>query len=355
MGVPALEFVDAVHSYGRFGSVRGVSFSVAAGEIVCLLGPSGCGKTTLLRLASGLEQPTGGEVRLGGRRMGAADLLVAPEKRSIAMVFQDYALFPHLNVLQNVVFGLKSLSPKERYRQARTTLEQIGVLDLAERYPHTLSGGQQQRIALARALATRPEVMLMDEPFSGLDATLRQDVRWETRRILKEQGAATVIVTHDPEEAAQMADTIILLQEGRVVQQGSPEDFYFSPLNAFSAAFFGGTNQCAGRSDGEQVECVFGRLKVHSNKGPVQCIVREEAFVFDEVVRQGDSRDWPAFEAEIIDSRIVRGRREVAFRVVGDSETGRAFRASCDCLQYPPSGKRLRAQINPRMVFVFGG
>ncbi|MBP0649592.1 ABC transporter ATP-binding protein, partial [Mycobacterium tuberculosis] len=192
------------HAYEAIPSVRGVDLSVAAGEIVCLLGQSGCGKTTLLRLVAGVERPTEGRIAIGGRDVAAGAVFVPPERRGVGLVFQDYALFPHMTILANVRFGLTAMAAADAEREALQALARVGMERYAYDYPHELSGGQQQRVALARAIAPRPAILLMDEPFSGLDRRLRDQVRDETLTVLRETRATALVVTHDPEEAMRM-------------------------------------------------------------------------------------------------------------------------------------------------------
>ncbi len=238
-----LEFTNVTRCFTEAGAgVSDLSFSVGAGEILCLLGPSGSGKSTVLRLAAGLERPDSGEITIDGKSVAGNGTFAPPEKRGVGLIFQDFALFPHLSVLENVAFGLADLPKAERNKAALHMLQRVNLGDLADAFPNTLSGGEQQRVALARALATRPGVMLMDEPFSDLDTQLRDIVREEMTQILRNSGAATILVTHDPSEAMRVADCIVLLREARIVQAGTPEDFYFRPVDAEAAAFFGDLN-----------------------------------------------------------------------------------------------------------------
>jgi iron(III) transport system ATP-binding protein len=243
----ALAFHDLVHDYGAVRSVDGVSFSVEPGQVVALLGESGCGKTTLLRLAAGVERPSSGTVTLDGRVVSGDGRHVPPEKRGVGLMFQDFALFPHMTVRANVAFGLRALPRAEALRVAEAGLERVGLLGHATSYPGELSGGQQQRVALARAIAPRPGVLLMDEPFSGLDKRLRDAVREETLAVLRETRATALVVTHDPEEAMRMADHIVLMRRGRVVQQGRPEALYHAPQGLFVARFFSDLNEVEGK------------------------------------------------------------------------------------------------------------
>ena len=219
--------------------LQDVSLGIDAGAMVCLLGPSGCGKTTLLRLIAGFEEPDAGAIHLGDRQVSVPGHVVAPEKRQIGMVFQDYALFPHMTVAQNIVFGLFRRPASHRERRLADLLKLVGLDDMAQRYPHELSGGQQQRVALARALAPGPQVLLLDEPFSNLDVNLRRELRQEMQEVLRQTNMTTVLVTHDQEEAFSFADHVAILEGGQVVQYGSPEALVQNPSTRFVAEFLG--------------------------------------------------------------------------------------------------------------------
>jgi len=219
--------------------LHSVSFSIEEGEIACLLGPSGCGKTTVLRAIAGFIEPQGGEIRLAGEMISSAASIVPPERRGMGMVFQDYALFPHLSIADNIGFGLKGRSRAEKQRLVAEVLELVELPDLGSRYPHELSGGQQQRVALARALAPKPRLLLMDEPFSNLDADLRRQLSAEMRRILKRQKIAAIMVTHDQQEAFTISDRLGVLSAGRVRQWGTPEELFYRPATPEVAAFVG--------------------------------------------------------------------------------------------------------------------
>ena len=239
-----IELEGVSHRYDGAYALRGVDLAVGEGEIVCLLGPSGCGKTTLLRLAAGLETLQEGSIRIGGRTVarGGAPRQVPPEARDVGLMFQDYALFPHLTVRGNVAFGLPRGRPG-RDAQVAEALRDVEMEALAERYPHTLSGGEQQRIALLRALAPRPGALLLDEPFSGLDDRLRQQLSQETLGLLKRSRVAALVVTHDPEEAFSLADRIAVIEAGRIVQDGTPAELYERPCDPFVARLFGPVNE----------------------------------------------------------------------------------------------------------------
>jgi iron(III) transport system ATP-binding protein len=255
----ALSLTGIHHRFDGVDAVADVSLSVAAGEVVCLLGPSGCGKTTLLRIAAGLERLQRGQVRLGGELVasaGAANL--PPEQRSVGLMFQDSALFPHLTVLENVLFGLDRWPQATRRQRALALLEQLRMSAHAQAYPHMLSGGQQQRVALARALAPAPRLMLLDEPFSALDARLRDQIRDDTLHALKDSNTGTLLVTHDPEEAMFMADRIAIMKAGRILQIGPPVDLYCRPAHPFVATFFGDVNRFDGVVESGQVRTPVG-------------------------------------------------------------------------------------------------
>jgi iron(III) transport system ATP-binding protein len=257
--IPAeLAFEGVSQVYGSLRAVDGVSLAVGAGELVCLLGHSGCGKTTLLRIAAGVENPTEGHVFLDKREVTGPKLFLPPEQRGIGLMFQDYALFPHLSIIDNVKFGLRDLSARDAEIAAKRALSRVGLEHYAADYPHVLSGGEQQRVALARSIAPRPGVLLMDEPFSNLDRRMRDAIRDETVAILRETGATTIVVTHDPEEAMKIADRIVLMQAGRIVQEGAAEEIYRRPIDILAARFFCDFNEVEGVSRGGRVETPIG-------------------------------------------------------------------------------------------------
>jgi iron(III) transport system ATP-binding protein len=242
-----LTFENVSLSFGPVPAVRDVSFDLKPGEIVCLLGPSGCGKTTLLRIAAGIERPDAGRVLIDDEEVAGPRRFVPPEKRNVGLMFQDFALFPHMSIIANVAFGLRGLARADALKEARHALQRVGLADYEQEFPHRLSGGEQQRVALARAIVPRPQVMLMDEPFSGLDQRLRDSVRAETLALLKETRATAMLVTHDPVEALGLADRILLMRQGRLVQTGTPSDIYRHPADAEAARFFCDMNEMPGR------------------------------------------------------------------------------------------------------------
>jgi iron(III) transport system ATP-binding protein len=261
--------------FGRVAAVDGASLCVARGEVVALLGPSGCGKTTLLRLIAGFERPDGGSVTVDGRLVADTRTWVAPEARRIGMVFQDYALFPHLTVAANIGFGLPRHARDVRVSDL---LGVVGLTGLDKRYPHELSGGQQQRVALARALAPAPELVLLDEPWSNVDPFLRETLRAEVVEIIRPLGVTVVLVTHDREEAFSLADRIALMRDGKVLREGTAEELYFAPASRWAAEFVGAANVLPGRVVAGRVETAIGTFPANGAgaKADAQVLVRPE-------------------------------------------------------------------------------
>ncbi len=254
-----LTFEDVQRRFGAVHAVRGVSLDIEPGEIVCLVGSSGCGKTTLLRLAAGLERPTGGRILINDEVVAGPGIHIPPERRGVGLMFQDFALFPHLTLLENTAFGLRALAREDAQRVAQSSLERVGLAKYANEYPHILSGGEQQRVALARAIAPRPGVLMMDEPFSGLDTQLRDDMREETLTILQETRATCILVTHSCDEAMRMGNRIAVMREGRVLQVGTAEDLYHSPASINTARMFAELNEIPVIIKGGKAETPFGK------------------------------------------------------------------------------------------------
>jgi iron(III) transport system ATP-binding protein len=275
----ALSFQDLHLSYGGKPALRGVSLTIAPGEIVALLGPSGCGKSTLLRLAAGLERPAAGRIAMAGRPLAGEGIFVAPEERGIGLMFEDYALFPHLDVAANIGFGLYGRRKAEAAGIVADLLARIGLADRARAYPHMLSGGEQQRVALARALAPSPAVLLMDEPFSNLDQRLRRGMRAETTGLLKSAGAAALMVTHDPDDALAVADRIALMRDGRIVQVETPIEVWNRPADRWVAAFFADLLEIPAIIRSERAETPLGSFAAPDRPdGPALVCIRRDAF-----------------------------------------------------------------------------
>ncbi len=267
---------NVVKRYGDVGAaVAGVAFDAPRGARVALLGPSGCGKTTTLRLIAGLETPNAGAIWLEGRKVAGDGAWIPPDARRVGMVFQDGALFPHLTVAQNIAFPLATRNGRGRVEEL---LALVGMNGYGERYPHQLSGGQQQRVALARALAPEPAVVLLDEPFSRLDAALRASLREDVRQIVKRTGATTIFVTHDQEEALSIADVVVVMFDGKAVQVGAPQEIYTRPATRQVATFVGEANLLPGQASGITAECALGRVILATPQhGPVEIMIRPEA------------------------------------------------------------------------------
>ncbi|RJL05238.1 ABC transporter ATP-binding protein [Paracoccus aestuarii] len=257
--MPRLDVQGLTRRFDGHAVVRDVSFQVQAGQVACLLGPSGCGKSTTLRIVAGVDIQDSGRILVDGRLICDGRTRVPPERRGIGLMFQDFALFPHLPVRENVAFGLAGGWKANRDRVAEL-LDRVRMTRHIDSYPHELSGGEQQRIALARALAPRPGVLLMDEPFSGLDERLRDGIRDETLALLKEEGTAVLLVTHEPHEAMRMADQILLMRDGRIVQQGAPYNLYNAPVDRQAAGFFSDINVLTGRVQGALTDTPFGQF-----------------------------------------------------------------------------------------------
>jgi iron(III) transport system ATP-binding protein len=338
------------HLTKYFGSDRppavdGLTLAVERGQILALLGPSGCGKTTTLRLIAGFETPDAGRVLIGGRVMADAEggVAVAPEERGVGVVFQDYALFPHLTVEDNVAFGLHALPRDQRRQRVRAVLDLVGMLELAGRYPHELSGGQQQRVAVARALAPAPALILLDEPFSNLDADLRAQMRDEVENVLRGTGTTAVFVTHDQEEAFTIADVVGVLNGGRLEQLAPPETIYHHPATPFVAEFVGAADFLPGlvTSEGVVTEIgVFGNVEGREPGEKVKVMIRPDDITF-----------VPAADGEaVILHRYFRGSETLyclglasGHRVHSSQPSAAAF----------PTGMRVRPEAHVLHVVTF--
>jgi iron(III) transport system ATP-binding protein len=282
-GPLAIHAADIHKAFGAAQAVAGATVTVEEGQLVALLGPSGSGKTTLLRIVAGFDAPDAGTVRVGGRLVAGDGVWEEPDRRRVGMVFQDGALFPHLTVSRNVGFG------EPRAGRVDECLRLVGLADRAGSYPHELSGGERQRIALARALAIEPEVVLLDEPFASLDATLREALREEVAGILRDAGASALLVTHDQQEALSLADVVVVLRDGRVEQVGRPEEVYTQPASRWVAEFLGAADVVPGTASDGVVDCELGRFPAdRALSGAVEVVVRPEAVALDAVT--GDDR-----------------------------------------------------------------
>ena len=343
-----LEFDHIMHAYNGTPSVDGISFYVERGEVVSLLGPSGCGKTTLLRLAAGLEKPLGGAIRLDGSTLSDSQITMPPEQRGIGYMFQDYALFPHLTVLQNVTFGLPNRDSGAT-RRGLDVLEQVGIENAADMYPHELSGGQQQRVALARALAPNPAVILLDEPYAGLDSRLRERIRDQMLHVLKASGTAALMVTHDAEEAMFMSDNIIVMRDGHVQQTGRPVNLYCQPNSAFVAEFFGEVNRLEGEVSNGWIETVLGTFKAPDrmqNGDAASIVIRHEAL---NIEPNGTGDDANAF---VMEARLL-GRASLIHLSIPTGTSELHFHARVPGLNSLQTGSPVRVTVDKAQAFVF--
>ncbi|MFC5346204.1 ABC transporter ATP-binding protein [Brevundimonas staleyi] len=323
--------------YGAKAAVEGVGFTLRPGRITALLGPSGSGKTTLMRLIAGLEAVGAGTIRLGDEILSSADLHTPPETRGVGLVFQDYALFPHLSVLDNVAFGLGGMARKARDAKALALLDQVGLADRARNWPHDLSGGEQQRVALMRAMAREPKVLLLDEPFSGLDRHLKGAVRDFLFPALRVSGAAVAIVTHDVDEALLLADDLVLLHQGRVLQSGTPVDCYREPVSPEAARLLGEVTVLSGRVEEGVATTAFGILPATDQvDGEVEIVVRPESVRLD---RAGVLAKVVGvrFAGQGFDYRLEREGRTLSLR----AEEGRADVGDTVTVSLDPAAVRL--------------
>jgi iron(III) transport system ATP-binding protein len=326
-----------------------VSLTLERGEIACLLGPSGCGKTTLLRLIAGLEQAMSGRIASGGRRLAEAGHSIAPEERGIGYVFQDYALFPHLSVADNIAFGLAHIPAPERRAVVMRLLDAMMLAAYAEEYPHRLSGGQQQRVALARALAREPTVVLMDEPFSGLDPALRGRIREELLGLLRAAKATVLLVTHDAEEALWMADRLFLMKNGKIVQAGTPQDVYFHPRDLWVAQFIGEGNILSGTVRGSRVRTRLGEVAAEGLAEGAAATV----FVRPEAIDMGAPAGEVAL-ALVRDVRLFGPNCAVELALEGASPAAESVVfARVPSYAAPETGDRVGIRLRAGLAFAF--
>lgn len=341
-----VEGVSKQFSGNQSPAVNQVSFSLRQGELLGLLGPSGCGKTTLLRIIAGFEKPSQGTIELGGKIVTGSLHWVEPEKRRTGMVFQDYALFPHLNIAENIAFGLKSKKPRPRPQEIKKrvaeVLDLVGLSGLEKRYPHELSGGQQQRVALARALAPQPELILLDEPLSNLDVQVRERLRHEVRTILKSTNTAAIFVTHDQEEAMAIADKIGVMAQGKLVQLGTPEEIYSCPECKFVAEFVTQANFLQATKEGNLWCTELGEWCIDT---PVTFDKGELMFRQEDVILQPDEEG-----VTVIQEREFLGRE---YRYCLQTLSGKRLHARTDAKTQLAIGTKVKLDIIPDTIQVF--
>ena len=343
-------------SFGGRPVVDKLSLSVAAGQVTCLLGPSGCGKSTTLRMIAGVDRPDSGRVLIDGEAVSDGALFRPPEARSVGLMFQDFALFPHLTVAGNVGFGLRGDHAAKAARVGEL-LEKVDLTGFGSKHPHQLSGGEQQRVALARALAPRPRVMLMDEPFSGLDNRLRDGIRDRTLELLKEDGTGVLLVTHEPDEAMRMADEIALMRAGRIVQRGAPYNVYNAPVDKAAAAFFSDINVIRGVSRGALTDTPFGAFLTpgHADGAKVDIVIRPQHLRID-FDRGGRGPNPTSQEGTPARGTVLRSRylgRESLVDFAMDFE-GAKLTASVAGVFLPKPGTVLWLMMRRDRCFVFG-
>ncbi len=350
-----LEVHDLTRSFGGRQVVAGVSLAVAAGQVMCLLGPSGCGKSTTLRMIAGVERPDEGRILIDGHQVFGPGVNLPPEARGVGLMFQDFALFPHLTVAGNVGFGL-TCDRAAKAARVGELLEKVNLSGFGGKHPHELSGGEQQRVALARALAPRPRVMLMDEPFSGLDNRLRDGIRDATLEVLKEEGAAVLLVTHEPDEAMRMADEIALMRAGAVVQRGAPYNIYNAPVDRAAAAFFSDVNVIRGTSRGALTDTPFGAFLTpgHGDGDAVDIVIRPQHLKidFDRAGRGPNPTPMDGTPARGVVQRARYLGREslVEFKMAFDGST---LTASVPGVFLPKAGTALWLMIRRDRCYVF--
>ena len=339
-----LAFENVSRRFGKTAAVEDVSFTLRPGEIACLLGPSGCGKTTLLRIAAGIDKPDSGRLLFDGQEVAGPSRFVPPEKRNIGLMFQDFALFPHLSIIDNVAFGLNALPKQEARAIALHALERVGLAHYAGSYPHSLSGSEQQRVALARALVPRPQVLLMDESFSGLDQRLRESVRAETLTLLRETRASCLLVTHDPVEAMGLADRIFLMRQGRLIQSGTPEDLYRRPVDAPAARFFSDTDEISGEVKGNIVVTALGAFPCPGRqRGPKALVL-----IRPQGIRRAQGSD--GMEGLVTETRFQGDDVKCSILFKGLEEPLTALLHSSAA---PQRGETALFRVDPEHVFVF--
>ncbi|SFI57942.1 ABC transporter ATP-binding protein [Celeribacter neptunius] len=352
---PRLEIRNIRRRFQGREVVSDVSLKVMPGQVTCLLGPSGCGKSTTLRIIAGVDMQDEGEIYVDGQLVCDTVFRVPPEQRSIGLMFQDFALFPHLTVFDNVGFGLKGHKSDKRAR-IEELLDKVGLLSAIDKFPHELSGGEQQRIALARALAPKPSIMLMDEPFSGLDERLKDDIRDSTLDVLKAENTAVLLVTHEPHEAMRMADEIALMRDGKIVQQGAPYNIYNAPVDRKAAAFFSDINVIRGTVQKLAVTTAFGEFLCPGQPDgtEVEIVIRPQHLRID-FDRDGRGpnptpQDGTPARATVQRARFMGRESLVEFRMEFD---GSVLKATVPSVFLPKPGTPMWLMMRRDRCFVF--
>ncbi len=352
---PRLQVKSLSRTFGRTAVISNISLKVEAGQVACLLGPSGCGKTTLLRLIAGVDEPDSGQVLIDGEAVAGKDLHVPAERRSVGLMFQDFALFPHLTVRENIAFGLIGRRFDRRAR-IDELLNKVRLNKLRDRYPHEISGGEQQRAALARAVAPRPRVMLLDEPFSSFDDRLRDSIREETLDILRDEGAAVLLVTHVPAEAMRVADEIALMRNGRIVQTSPPFELYFNPADREAAEYFSDLNVVHGVVRNARVSTIFGEFDADGlvEGTDVEIMIRPHHVRIDFDRKDSEpapsSQDGVPVRGEVSRSVFLGNSSLVEFRLEPDASV---FKALVPSIFLPKPGQKFWLRLARNRCFMF--
>jgi iron(III) transport system ATP-binding protein len=339
---PILDVREISRRLGGVAALDGVSLSVEPGQVVCLVGPSGCGKSTLLRTIAGVEEIDSGTISITGQTVAGGGAWVEPEHRMVGFMVQDYALFPHLTARQNIRFGLRRLAKAARADRGEEIIERLGIRALADRYPHQLSGGEQQRIALARALAPQPSIVLMDEPFSNLDPSLRDSIRQQTLELIRSLEATAIIVTHDPEEALSTGDLVALMHEGKIAEMGTGESLYRNPKTPYAAGFFSQLNRLPAKREGAVAVTALGAFPAHQDLSePLELLVRPQALMLGQT----------GIPATVVDRAFLGEFVELKLAVEG-LESLLVLRTGHDGSVAP--GQSVRVGVKPGEALLFG-
>jgi len=331
--------------------VKNISLNIKKGELVCLLGPSGCGKTSTLRLIAGLEIPNSGTITIAGTCVNDKNIFVEPHKRDVGFLFQDFALFPHLTTEENIAWGLYLLGQEERTTRIEELLKQTNMIKHRDKYPHELSGGEQQRVSLARALAPKPSILLLDEPFSSLDTNLRYEIREETSQILKDTNTTAIIVTHDPEEAMLIADKIILMYDGEILQEGTAEELYKKPKNRVVASFLGYVNQVDGLVNGNIIETEIGNIpnQNFSTGSKLDVIIRPQALSISKKISDGQQNPYAIIES----IKFTGTAYYIWTRMKTTGDVQQRYLIIQEHKEKFKVGEQIQFQINKKQIFIF--
>lgn len=355
-----LEFINVSHSFDNSIILRNFSMKLIKGEVVSLLGPSGCGKTTLLRLASGIEKIQNGEIKLNNEIVSSSKVHIKPEKRRVGYVFQDSALFPHLTILENIFFGLSKSKIIEQTNKIKNLMDEIDVSNLKDFFPHQLSGGQQQQVSLVRSIASNPQLILLDEPYSNLDSRLREKIRDQMLHILREYNISALLVTHDPEEAMFMSDKIGVLNNGFIEQFGSPIDLYLRPKTSFIAEFFGEINIFEGFVENGSVQTILGSFNCSKNlnNSKVKIVIRNEAIKLysqDKKMQKSPNKDNLIISPNlgtVMETRLLAGSSLIHLSM-NVNEINFHLHARIPGLNFYKVNEKVKVITDVKQIFVF--